>query len=223
MEAVLTADMIDSSQYPADLLEQLIQVLQDESRLLDEEDGSIRTFGIWRGDSFQAELLFPGDALSVALRFYARVRSMVLPSQPKQSLGASKSPADIRIGIGLGEATLQRNMVAESNGPVYWSSGSELDRLKKKDIRLGIRTPYPELDAEFKVHTTLLDYILVRWSVASAEAVYWLLRGRNETEIADILGISQPAVNARKKASGWEGIQAMIERFEDRIRTLQYS
>jgi len=57
-----------------------------------------------------------------------------------------------------------------------------------------------------------------KWSTASAEVIYYLLKDFKETEIASELGISQSAVNQRKKAAGWNGIDILLARYKKVIK-----
>ena len=65
----------------------------------------------------------------------------------------------------------------------------------------------------------LLDTITDKWSTASAEVVYYLLRDLKEREIAAEIHISQSAVNQRKNASGWEAIAGLLSRYNHVIKT----
>ena len=78
-----------------------------------------------------------------------------------------------------------------------------------------ITTGKTEADKELNVQLILLQQILDQWSTGAAEVVYHLLKGETEKQIAAELQISQSAVNQRKKASGWESIQALLNRFSE--------
>ncbi|MDX1762483.1 MAG: helix-turn-helix domain-containing protein, partial [Christiangramia sp.] len=88
---------------------------------------------------------------------------------------------------------------------------------KKENRKLKIKTPITEVNKEFDTSFFLFDTISDKWSTASAEVIYYLLKGFKETEIADELGISQSAVNQRKKAAGWDAIEALLDRYQSVI------
>ena len=80
-----------------------------------------------------------------------------------------------------------------------------------------LKTSNIDINAEFDTSLALFDFIADRWSTASAEVIFYLLQGLKEKEIAQIVGISQSAVNQRKKAAGWDPISVLLKRFEEKI------
>ena len=102
----------------------------------------------------------------------------------------------------------------ESNGEAFQFSGRTLDEMKKTGRKMILKTGIEEVNNEFDNVFLLFDTITDKWSSASAEVIYYLLKEMKETEIAETLGISQSAVNQRKKAAGWDAILGLIERYE---------
>ena len=102
----------------------------------------------------------------------------------------------------------------ESNGEAFQFSGRTLDEMKKTGRKMTLTTGINEINNEFDNAFLLFDTITDKWSSASAEVIYYLLKEMKETEIADTLGISQSAVNQRKKAAGWDAILSLMERYE---------
>lgn len=105
----------------------------------------------------------------------------------------------------------------ESNGEAFQLSGRTLDTMKGDYPRLLLKTDDDNLNDEFNVHFALLDSVTSKWSVASAEVAYYLLKGKKETEVAQILGINQSAVNHRKKAANWDAVAMLLERYKTAI------
>jgi hypothetical protein len=126
----------------------------------------------------------------------------------------TKPAVDVRIAIGVGEISGKREYVNESTGNAYTYSGRTLDSMKKNKRKLAIRTFNEELNEELETEFKLLEVIMTGWTVSSAELIYWLLSGLNETDISLKLDKTQPAINQRKKTAGWSGIQPLLERFE---------
>jgi hypothetical protein len=127
--------------------------------------------------------------------------------------------ADIRISIGIGEASYQKNALTESNGEAFQLSGRTLDTMKSEGAKIALTTTVNEINAEFKVHLKFLDAVTNRWSIASAEVVYYLIKGYKEQEIAHTLNRSQAAINQRKKAAGWDAIKLLLERYVSIAKT----
>jgi hypothetical protein len=209
--AIVSGDLINSSAYDLKDLKAVVLVLKKEFSVLEKQysDESVY-FSIYRGDSFQGVIENTELALAVALQIKAAVRAYVMSNdRPKNAIPI----ADIRISIGIGKATYKKEALEESNGEAFHFSGRTLDTMKSEGMKMALTTADQEMNAEFKVHLKFLDAITDRWSVASAEVVYYLLKNLKEQEIATKLNRSQAAINQRKKAAGWDEIKLLLERY----------
>ena len=218
MIAVLTADLIDSSLYDEKVLKQVLNSLTAEFKDITHKHGKDTVqFNIYRGDSFQGIVKNPEEALLIALQIKAAINRIHL-KKTKKSKAYSKI-ADFKIAIGIGTQELEREILTESNGQAFQFSGRSLDQMKNENRKTRIKTPLEEIDEEFNTAFFLLDTITDKWSTASAEVVYYLLRDLKEREIAAEIHITQSAVNQRKKASGWEAIAGLLSRYRHVIKT----
>lgn len=209
MIAVITADLVDSSNYAEGFLDEILKNLNSEFQDLEEVYGEEEiAFEIYRGDSFQGVISKFPDALQIALSLKCRINKVKLRN--KKTAGTF---ADVKIAIGIGTLDYKGDTLAESNGQAFQFSGRTLDAMKNSSERIRLKTPLESLNAEFEASLFLLDAVMEKWSRASAEVVYYLLKGMKETEIAGVLEISQSAVNQRKKACGWEAISVLLNRF----------
>ena len=216
MIAVLTADLIDSSLYAEALLDRVISALRYEFEDIQKKyPRQKQNFQIYRGDSFQGIVSPVADSLQVALQLKTAVNS--IGREESSSSRASSKVCDIRLAIGIGEAGFHGEKVSESNGEAFRFSGLTLDEMKNDIRKTRLKTPNDDLNAEFEASMFLLDMLMEKWSTASAEVVYYLLKGMKETEIARELKISQSAVNQRKKAAGWEAVSVLLQRFHDAV------
>lgn len=216
MIAVLTADLIDSSQYDDGVLKKVLDALSSEfEQITTQNKKSEVRFNIYRGDSFQGIIKDPVNALLISLQIKAAVNKIHL-KKTRKSRTYSKI-ADFKIAIGIGTMDLERKAIAESNGQAFQFSGRTLDEMKNENRKTRLKTPEQEVDDEFNTSFYLMDTITDKWSTASAEVVYYLLKGLREREIAKELKISQSAVNQRKKASGWEAITILLARYQQVI------
>lgn len=215
MIAVLTADLIDSSNYEDTLLKLVISSLKEEFVNIQKSQGTTG-FKIYRGDSFQGVIYHPAEALKIALRLKTVVNRIVSKNGKEGGKGRNVS-ADLRMAIGIGSFDFESENIAESNGQAFQFSGRSLDEMKYESRKLRLKTPEDSVNAEFNVSFYFLDLITDRWSTASAEVIYYLLQGLKETEIAAVLNISQSAVNQRKKAAGWDAIEMLLERYKQVI------
>lgn len=213
MKAVITADLIESSQYEEEVLSKVLDTLSSEFDIITRKHRKkdVR-FNIYRGDSFQGIIQDPAIALLISLQIKAAINRIHLKKTKKNK--AYSKIADFKLAIGIGTIDLERSAISESNGQAFQFSGRSLDEMKTENRKTRLKTPEQEVDDEFNTSFYLLDTIIDKWSTASAEVVYYLLKGFKEREIAIELNITQSAVNQRKKASGWEAINSLLERYQ---------
>ncbi len=218
MIAVLTADLIDSSQYEEEILENVLNSLSEEFRRLTEQYGTENVrFNIYRGDSFQGIISQPEKALEITLQIKTAINKIHLKETSKNK--AYSKIADFKMAIGIGTQDFERESISESNGQAFLFSGRTLDAMKNDYRKTLIKTEDEDINDEFNTSFYLLDTLTEKWSTASAEVVYYLLNGMKEREIATEIGISQSAINQRKKAAGWDAISGLVHRFEKVIKT----
>ena len=209
MKTVITGDLIDSTSYEPHQLDSILNVVTTEFeyfRVAHDAD-----FKLFRGDSFQGVVLDSSMALDLVLAIKTAVNKIHVKGKKINGL------TDFRIAIGIGNINLKRDSILESNGEAFQFSGRTLDTMKGEYPRLLLKTSDENLNDEFNVHFALLDSITSKWSVASAEVAYYLMKGKKETEVAKILGINQSAVNHRKKAANWDAVAMLLERYKSAI------
>ncbi|WP_298247193.1 hypothetical protein [uncultured Christiangramia sp.] len=210
MFAVITADLLNSTKYSAELLTEVLDIINAEIEGIEMKYKNSK-FELYRGDSIQG-VLEPVFSFRSALRIKTAVNK--LRSQEAIHSNSYRIEADLRISIGIGKIEFKRDSIMESNGEAFQFSGRTLDDMKKTGRKMTLTTGINEINNEFDNAFLLFDTITDKWSSASAEVIYYLLKEMKETEIADALGISQSAVNQRKKAAGWDAILSLMERYE---------
>ncbi|TRO66553.1 hypothetical protein [Christiangramia sabulilitoris] len=217
MIAVISADLLASSSYPHELMERVLASLNREFDFLKQTSDTDPGFRIFRGDSFQGVVHDPSMALRVGMQLKTAINRLHLKQSDTNK--AFKREADLRMAIGIGTYDFKRESILESNGEAFQFSGRTLDEMKKENRKLKLKTPDTEINEEFNTSFHLFDTISDKWSTASAEVIYFLLKGFKETEVADELDISQSAVNQRKKAAGWDAIEVLLTRYQKVIST----
>lgn len=120
----------------------------------------------------------------------------------------------MRVSIGIGEVSMLRERISDSDGEAFWYSGRTLEEMKAKDQWTRITTTDKCINEEWKVHTATLDYLENGCTESQSEALYWLLRNETQQEIAKRLGISQPSVHSRLRGAGWPLIEKILQRYE---------
>lgn len=185
----------------------------DESRLLDGlaeilEDVNARItlptpLRLVVRDEFHGVADSLGAACEAALRLRLAARGLVLPT-----VGGEEEPVDLRIGIGQGTST-----TAPGQGPTgtaWWHAhdarraAQELpDRAKwPPSLRTVLRSDDRMLAAAASAHLLLQDQLLARMDASDGRALLGLLDGERQVDIAEALGVTQPAVARRVKDRG---------------------
>lgn len=189
--AVITGDVINSTANTA-FLEKLQLVLKDISCRFQINEKNAE---IYRGDSFQLVLEDPQEALLLAMLIRAGLRSATYYEDFPQ-------PFDAKIAIGIGEVTSQGKKPGESSGDAFLYSGRKLDELQGKKYNMALKLDNEIFDHLADTVVRFIDDIIVNWSSISADtACYSWFRNLNQEQLAEELGISQPAVNKRLQAA----------------------
>lgn len=208
MKAILSADIIGSTELPLPIRSQLASTVKQAFGALKPKPAI--KYNIERGDFIQAEL--PAEeGLSYLLLLKAKLNSI---TDSNQDARQENILVDLRIALALGEVTLSAITVGESDGPAYQLSGRALDEMKSARQLISLQSTDEDFNDELLVMAKSMEYITTRWTKGSAEIVSLLVEGQKEIDIAEKLGISQSAVNQRKKTAGWDVLNAMINRYK---------
>lgn len=224
--AVINGDMIGSTrlnkarrEFYLGQLKTLFDILKKEKAF-----GVIRSFQVYRGDSFQGALVKPEKSLQVMLmiRSYMRMLTARYGAKAKKSIAVNRSSfntlTDLRLAVGIGSVSKLNIKLMESDGEAFHRSGKLIDSMKKSGVNMAIETPWPDKNEELEVFFGLLDAIISRWSPQQAEVVYHRLQGLNQTQIAEQLKTSVSAINQRLKTANWSSVGKLLVLFESRIK-----
>ncbi|CAM3697683.1 SatD family protein [Nocardioides zeicaulis] len=148
------------------------------------------------GDEFQGIFASLGDAVAATLR----IRLALLPE------------VDVRQGIGWGQVTVLEEEPRVEDGPGWWAARTAVEAAKDYERRAAlraVRTAYAAAEGETGpapelVNAALMmrDQVVSGLSPRSMSVLDGLLRGRQQQEIADELGISPSAVSQRVRGDG---------------------
>jgi hypothetical protein len=203
--AVLTGDIVDSSDMSAKALDEVMEAIRDASRQMpgwDRSDGDRTETAYARrgGDGWQIALNRPEFALRASLFVQARLRAMndSYASRIAAATGKGSLPPDARADLN------------SAHGPVFEASGRLLGTLPRHTLMA--HAGGGALDAAFR----LADHIAQGWTRAQARAVCAMLPpGAGPRRIAaDRLGVSRQAVDQALRAAGFAAIEAALEQIE---------
>ena len=210
--AVITGDIIHSREIQerpelAAVLDETFNTLK--KAYLGKEDG----FEIYRGDSFQGVVSDPSQVLKVALILKSRLKCWEYTSTANKL-----EAADARIAIGVGEISYRGNTIGESDGEAFYHAARVMENLEKSGDTLGIMSSREDINDALRITAKMAGAIIDQWSVANAEAIYWmLLKDLTQKNLSKQLNISQPAVNKRLQGAHYSVINAYIEYYSKEI------
>jgi hypothetical protein len=201
MAAILTGDLVGSTEKPVGALEGAMDALAEAARGVSAWTGSDTRFTRYRGDGWQVHVALPGLALRAALSLFA-------------SLRAADAGLATRAAIGIGRVdSLGTADLSDAHGSAFETSGHALDRMP--------RTRRLTIDGEgvttlHRIVVDLLDERSSRWSREQAEAMALHLAPDNPTltDIAPRLGITPQAVNYRLAGAGGTAIRHALRDWE---------
>ncbi len=202
MVSVITGDIINSKRTePAGWL----KILKKELSKLGETP---KQWEVYRGDSFQAEVKNPADALAAAIQIKAAIKSL--------------KGVDVRMAIGIGEKTYSAKSITESNGSAFVNSGELAEELKKLKIDLAIRSDKPKFDHEMNLYLKLALIVMNSWTSNSAETIHATLQHPDKSQkmLGKLLGIKQNAVSTRLKRACYYEIKELVEMYQTKVAAL---
>lgn len=199
MVAIITGDIINSTE------DESVQWLELLKQVLNRYGKSPETWEIFRGDSFQVEVE-PKNALLTAFH----IKMCIKQAENR----------DVRMGIGIGEASHKSPRISESNGPAYIRSGLAFEELKKQT--LAIKTDSGEIDEAINLMVQLALLIADNWTSSVATVLYTAVENpeMSQKELAKILKKSQSSVSEAMSRGGYHEVMKLNQYFVKRIPEL---
>jgi hypothetical protein len=199
--SVLTGDIINSRKTAAG---RWLKVLKKELGTLGD---SPKHWDVYRGDSFQAEVKNPADALLAAIRLKAALKS---------------HDVDVRIAIGLGEKKYSAKTITESNGSAFIHSGELVEELKQLKTTMLVRSGHPQFDQEINLYLKLALVIMDAWTTNTAEVTYLALQypTKSQEELGKLLKKKQNSVSRLLKRACYTEISELIAMYRVKVAAL---
>jgi len=200
---VITGDIVGFTMIPPARRKKLAEA---STELLISWAGNPAYASFFRGDSFQ--VLF--QDIGTALRRAVQLRCWFKKQSDTGFL------LDARMVIGVGRIAYYGKNILDSDGEAFHFSGRAFDKLEETE-NLMIQTADEEINDQLKILFSLAEVIMANWTISQTEAIYLLLEGKTQQQIADELHIGQSAVNNRIKLSHWKQIERMNAYIESLI------
>jgi predicted DNA-binding protein (UPF0251 family) len=209
--AVLTGDVVRSTELPLSKRKRLPKLIAAAFRRVQEYAGEkiVSELAIFQGDSFQFVISDPAIALRAALILYTFLRS------------SDEMPEiEARIAIGIGRIDfLPQKLGDQGGGEAFQLSGRLLNGMRKEQ-RIVITTPIPNLNTEFAILHDVINYLISTWTIKQAESVHLRLLNISQAQAAEQLNISQSAVSQRLASAGFALIESTLAFIEGKFKDL---
>jgi hypothetical protein len=204
IRAVLTGDIVNSTTLNAardkKLTHSLIDIFSDQK------------MEFFRGDSFQAYIQEPKQALRLAL--LARVSAIRLFKDDNTVL------SDVRISIGIGSVKSPVRALKTAKGEAFILSGRQFDEISKSHQRLAITAANPLANEGLLVIADYLNAIFDLMTGKQAEVIFELLNGEMQKTVAKKFKKTKSTIHQRTTSGRWPEIEKLLLRYENIINQL---
>lgn len=204
--AVISGDIVSSKKHQA-YFPEILKEFKAYFSLLKSDFYAKDNFNFTRGDGFQGVVDNPKDALNVAFGIICFAKTM---KNRVQGIG----DFNVRICIGIGDISYFGANTLESDGEAFRLSGQYLDGMKSESRVLRIVSGDEERNLELDLYCLFSEVLMQKWTLSGAEVMLFLLADTKEVDIAKHLGVTQPAINSRKKSLNWYTIKAFLNRYK---------
>jgi predicted XRE-type DNA-binding protein len=197
MVAIITGDIVNSRNVDVQ------KWIPELKTILNKYGSEPKTWEIYRGDSFQIELL-PADALKVSILIKSTIKQF-------KSL-------DVRIAIGIGEKTYESEKISESNGSAFIYSGESFEKLKKQTLT--IQTAWNDFNQTMNLMFDLASLTMNNWTPTSCLIIKTAIETDhlNQKELARLLNKKQSNISTSLKRGGFDEIQNLLEYYQQKIK-----
>ena len=196
MQAVITADIVNSTFLPQLQFQELIEKIREQFTNPDQIE-------FYRGDSFQ---VLAGDGRKAFINcLLCRFQAIALTINER---------IDIRQSISLGEVKGKVDHLGSHVEDIFVSSGRTFDKLSDSGRRLLIICGDEDRDVAFELIAQYTDSLISQITPKQAAVLYYLLSGKNQSEIAKLLKKTGATINQHVKTSRFDEIQSLVQKYE---------
>jgi len=201
--AILTADIVNSTQLPVSEEKKLIQIIKSIT--------GPNKIEFFRGDSFQVYFKDVSVSLKTALLLRCAAKRIEVP----ESHGF-----DIRVSLGLGRVELPVRLLATAKGEAFLLSGRAFDSLQRSDKKLAVVSSNEIINAGLDILASYMDTLFSSLTAKQATTIFELLSGFTQAQAARKLKKSQATINQHAQGAKWAEIKNLLDKFEHFIKIL---
>lgn len=204
IQAVITGDIVNSTKLTASKTSRLTR------RITEIFDNNKNEF--YRGDSFQAYIKEPKEALRLAL--LCRTAAINISRD-------EKVVSDVRISIGIGNITGIVRTLKTAKGDAFVLSGRKLDEIIKTEQRLAITSSNRLANEGLQVIADYINSIFKLMTAKQAEVIFELLQGQQQQVVAKKLKKTKSSIHQRVTAGRWPEIERLLQQYENIITLIK--
>lgn len=204
IQAVLTGDIVNSTRLSSSKTGRLTRQI---TALF-----SKHKMEFYRGDSFQAYVKSPAEALRLAL--LCRTSAINISKD-------GKIISDVRISIGIGNITGPVRTLKTAQGEAFVLSGRKLDELLKTEQRLAISCSDALANAGLQVIADYINSIFELMTAKQSEVIFELLHGQQQQAVAKKLKKTKSSIHQRVTAGRWPEIEKLLQQYENIINLIK--
>ena len=202
MKAVITADIVNSSQLDKASERLLLNILKKVLMPYKYE--------FYRGDSFQVYVEDAAASFALVLKLRSSARQFRQPI----------TYFDIKASIGIGEVMKPVRDISQAKGEAFLLSGRSFDERIVNDRRLTINCGKEPFDTAFSIISSFTDYLFEQLTSGQAIILSELLSGHTQQAIAKRMKKSQPTISGQARASGYPQLKELLSNFDYLIKTI---
>lgn len=154
-------------------------------------------------DEFHGAYVTLRAAVEAAIRLRLYAGEVALDTEEGEA-----EPVDIRVGIGAGDAVI--GATGTPSGSAWFHARDAKDRAQElagkakwpPSLRTVCRSDDPSFEAAVNAYLICQDQLMARMDARDRRALRGLLDGERQIDVADDLGVTQPAIARRVKDRG---------------------
>lgn len=207
--AVICADVVESTSLDIDAMVNMRQVFNDSFADIRRYLGVDFWGRLVKGDYLECCCDSPALALRIAMIVKCRLKWW---AEAFNCGGAKFRSLALRFSIGVGQMRIINPVNDIMDGEAIYAAGRGLNRISSTDVTscFVLVNSDDSIEGLLDNNVNFIDEYINSMSARQCAVIYYKLLGFLEKDIAEILHLSQPAVNMRSKLASWSLINKAL-------------